>query len=83
MAAQFLKGLRKTAIDWKAWKKAKPGMMHDSSALDRHGLKMLAIAPAVHAYKAVKDKDTKEGVMAASELGGLAMLHRAVKLSHK
>lgn len=75
MAARFGTGFLKTA---KAG-----GLLGNASALDRHGLKMLAIAPAYQGYKAIKNKDKGEGAIAATELGGLAMLHRAVNLAHK
>ena len=50
--------------------------------LDQAGLATLAIAPAVHGYKAIKNKDKKEAGLAATELGGLGLLSAAVKKAH-
>ena len=50
--------------------------------LDHAGLATLAIAPAVHGYKAIKNKDKKEAALAGSEIAGLGLLHAAVKKAH-
>lgn len=75
MVGPFLKGLQKTAKINVAG--IKP------HHLDQAGLAALAIAPAVHGYHAIKNKDKGEGVLAASELGGLGLLSRAVSKAHK
>lgn len=75
MAVQFLKGFNKTA--------GKSAFWHNAGKLDHAGLGALAIAPAYHGYKAVKNKDKGEGALAATELGGLGLLARAVSKGHK
>lgn len=55
---------------------------NDAPALDKAGLGLLAVAPGVHTYKAVKEKDPKEAALGASELGGLGLLYRSVKKAH-
>jgi hypothetical protein len=50
--------------------------------MDMAGLGALAISPAYHGYKAIKNKDKGEAGLAATELGGLGLLARAVK-AHK
>lgn len=74
MVGPFLKGLRKTA---KAMAGIKP------QHLDQAGLGLLAMAPAYHGYRAIKNKDKGEGALAATELGGLGLLSRAVSKAHK
>jgi hypothetical protein len=69
----FIKGFSKTA----KIKGIKP------EHLDQAGLATLAIAPAYHGYKAIKEKNKGEGALAATELGGLGLLSRAVAKSHK
>lgn len=54
----------------------------DAPALDKAGLGLLAVAPAVHTYKAVKNKDKGEAALGASELGGLGLLYRSVNKAH-
>lgn len=51
---------------------------NNASHLDQAGLGALALAPAYHGYKAIKNKDKKEAGLAATELGGLALLSRSV-----
>jgi hypothetical protein len=72
--AAFVKGFRKTA---------KTKFWNNASHLDQAGLGLLAAAPAYHGYKAIKNKDKGEGVLAATELGGLGLLSRAVSKGHK
>ena len=74
----FKKGFEKVAGIGETLKKS----WNNPSHLDHAGLGALAIAPAIHGYKAIKDKDKKEGAIAATELGGLALLSRAVKKAH-
>lgn len=50
----------------------------DPAKLDKAGLGLLAAAPAYHVAKAVKEKDSGEAAMGATELGGLGLLYRAV-----
>lgn len=52
------------------------------ATLDKAGLGALAIAPAVHTYKAIKKKDKGEAALGASELGGLGLLYKAVQKAH-
>ena len=68
----FCKGFQKVASN------STPGFWNDHKKLDHPGLATLAIAPAYHGYQAIKNKDKKEGLLAGSELAGLALLHRAV-----
>jgi hypothetical protein len=56
---------------------------NNASHLDQAGLGALAIAPAYHGYKAIKNKDKGEGALAATELGGLGLLSRSVMKGHK
>lgn len=63
----FVKGFRKTASGFKP------------ATLDKAGLGMLAVAPAAHMYKAIKNKDKGEAALGATELGGLGLLYRAVQ----
>lgn len=57
------------------------GFWHNHKSLDQAGLAALSLAPAYHGYKAIKDKDKKEAALAGTELGGLALLSRAVAKS--
>jgi hypothetical protein len=66
---KFIKSFEKTAA-------------MSSSALDKAGLGALAIAPAVHTYKAIKNKDKGEAALGATEVGGLGLLYRAVQKAH-
>jgi len=66
----------------KGFEKIAAGFLSDPKKLDQAGLAMLAMAPAYHGYKAIKKKDKGEGVLAASELGGLGLLSRAVSKGH-
>lgn len=80
MAARFVRGFNKTARGVAEGVKRFASNPHH---LDQAGLGMLAIAPAYHGYKALKNKDKGEGALAASELGGLGLLSRAVSKGHK
>lgn len=71
----FHKGFKKIAG-------AATSFMNNAKHLDHAGLGMLALAPAYHGYKAVKNKDKAEGALAATELGGLGLLARAVTKGH-
>ena len=73
----FLKGFEKVAGLERIKK-----MWNNHKALDQAGLGMLALAPAYHGYKAIKNKDKGEGALAATELGGLGLLSRAVSKAH-
>ena len=64
----FTKGFNKVAVEAKT--------------LDRLGLGALAIAPAYHTYKAIKEKKPGEAALGATELGGLHLLDKAVR-AHK
>lgn len=64
----FKKGFSKVAA--KFWQ--------DPKKLDKAGLGLLMAAPAVHAAKAIKEKDPAQAAMGATELGGLGLLYRAV-----
>jgi hypothetical protein len=70
----FKKGFEKVAgigdTLAKSWK--------NPAHLDQAGLGALALAPAYHGYKAFKNKDKGEAALAGTELGGLALLSRAV-----
>lgn len=66
--ASFVNALEKVAVS--------------GANLDRAGLGLLAVAPAYHAYKAVKDKDKTQAAMGATELGGLGLLYKAVGKAH-
>jgi hypothetical protein len=70
----FHKGFSKTAA-------GATGFWNNHKALDHAGLAALAIAPAYHGYKAIKNKDKKDAAIAGTELGGLALLSRAVAKS--
>jgi hypothetical protein len=50
-----------------------------AKTLDRAGLGALAIAPAYHTYKAIKEKKPVDAALGVSELGGLHLLDRAVR----
>lgn len=50
--------------------------------LERVGLGALAISPAYHTYKAIKEKKPGEAALGATELGGLHLLDRAVLKAH-
>ena len=75
----FKKGFEKAAGIGETLKKS----WNNASHLDQAGLGALAIAPAYHGYKAIKNKDKGEGALAGSELGGLALLSRSVAKGHK
>lgn len=75
MAKKFLTGFEKTA--------GKAGFWGDAKKLDHAGLGMLALAPAYHGYKAIKDKDKGSAAVAGTELAGLGLLARAVSKGHK
>lgn len=55
---------------------------NEAPTLDKAGLGLLAVAPGVHTYKAVKEKDPGQAALGASELGGLGLLYRSVKKAH-
>lgn len=74
----FVTGFSKTAGIADAWKK----LDIPAPKLDKAGLGMLALAPAYHIHKAIKDKDTGSAVAGATELGGLGLLYRAVQKGH-
>jgi len=78
-ANAFIDGFAKIALFQQAMqaiKKVKP------ETWDKAGLGALAIAPAYHGYKAIKDKSSGEAALAGSELGGLGMLYHAVRKAH-
>lgn len=61
---------------------AQTGFFNNAKRLDHAGLGLLAMAPAYHGYKAIKNKDKGEGVLAGTELAGLGLLARAVSKGH-
>ena len=68
--SKFVKGFVKSAAGFKP------------ETLDKAGLGMLALAPAYHTYKAIKNKEKGEAALGASEVGGLGLLYRAVQKAH-
>jgi hypothetical protein len=76
----FVKGFEKEASivgsTMKKLKSVKP------ETWDKAGLGLLAAAPAYHVAKAIKEKDSGQAALGATELGGLGMLYHAVRKAH-
>lgn len=75
---KFTEGFKKVATGG-----ANKPFWESASKLDKAGLGLLAVAPAYHLHKTIKEKDPVDAAATTAELGGLGLLYRAVQKGKK